>query len=188
MCAGSSCETASFVHALTLKKGDVPRSATDVARPRQSSPLPALGRHPRVHVGKVFRSVVVGPSASVQHRNGSILGARVAGFPVRVKCGTDVHSHMVGFLCGDFVDDFRRFFASKRGLDCFKFVTANRVVWSFWECEDLHRVQFRPKVHVRLRVRGILFGSSRSFPGCDCQQGQGASTLGPTFFLSGHRS
>ena len=77
---------------------EVSRSATDVARPRQSSPLPALGRHPRVHGGKVFRSVAVGPSASVQHRNGSVLGARgVAGCPVRVKCGTDVHSHLVVF-------------------------------------------------------------------------------------------
>ena len=54
-----------------LGKGEVSRSATDVARPRQSSPLPALGRHPRVQGGKVFRSVVVGPSVSVQHRNGS---------------------------------------------------------------------------------------------------------------------
>ena len=50
----------------------------------------------------------------------------------------------------------------------------------FGECEDWHRVQFQPNVHVRLRVRGILSRSSSSFPGCDCQQGQGASTLGPS--------
>ena len=97
-CVAGSCETASFVHALTKKKTATSRDQPPMLpRPRQSS-LPALGRHPHVH-GKVFRSVVVGPSASVQHRNGSILGARVAGFLVRVKCGADVHSQYGGFLC-----------------------------------------------------------------------------------------
>ena len=70
-----------------LGKGKVPQPASDPARSCQSSRLPTVGRHPRVHRGEVICSVVAGPPTSVQHWNGPALGERSgAGFPFLVRC------------------------------------------------------------------------------------------------------
>ena len=79
------------------------------------------------------------------------------GFLVRVKCGADVHPHLVGFCVEILWMFFFCRFSFQKRTRLFEVCDCQQCSCLFsGECEDLHKVQFQPNVHVCLRVRGIL--------------------------------
>ena len=109
VCVRSSCETASFVH------------ASAKAKSRDQPPM--LQGRVRAAFSRRWEGILACTAAKsfAAHRNGSVLGARgVAGFPVRVKCRADVHSHLVISSVDILWMIFQVFFFfKKKGLDCF---------------------------------------------------------------------